>query len=739
MSSLVEVNPFPLAEPPSDGRLPESPDRRETSLLALAWRSRWLLLLTMIAGGGAAWALLERVTPLYTSESRIYVERNLPGLFDDQTQAAYSINYLYTQAELIRSTAVLAAAADDPENANLESFRGVDNPVALLRKCIQVSVGVNDEIINVRAELPHAQDAAQLVNSVVERYIESFVEQRKNSAADVLTNLRDDKRRHDEELDERRAALADFHQQHPELAVQVSDDNVVTLRFAALSEELNAAEFELLEAKTRYHRVQKMYEAPSQRSHLLEMAGSDRQAPRDVELQRQVQQLEQALVDQRARWGEGHPRVQMLKDSLTKLETELRAAQQSIVENYVESLRQDYELLDHKRNELQAAYDRQFEAATRVSSLMVQLKSLEEAHARTEKMCDILDELIKEVNLSEKYDSLQVSILEAAGTPTEPSYPRRPQFLGIGVLLGGVLGLGLAWLRDLVDHRLRSVDEVAEVLQLPVLGVLPYLGASRDSSYMGRLVDHAPRSAIAEAMRTLRTALHFGLAGQDAKVIAVTSPSPGDGKSTVASNLAIAMAQADQKVLLVDADLRKPTQHVVFEVPAAIGLVSVLSERRPASDAIVPSGVESLDLLPCGPLPSNPVELLNNGYFAELLAELKGRYDKIIIDSPPVMPVADARVIAAVSDATLLVLRAERSARRLSLAARNELWRVRATRLGVVVNGVPTSRHSSYGYGEFDQYGYGGDRAEELSAARRKKSRALPAPQATPAAAGNEM
>jgi capsular exopolysaccharide synthesis family protein len=227
------------------------------------------------------------------------------------------------------------------------------------------------------------------------------------------------------------------------------------------------------------------------------------------------------------------------------------------------------------------------------------------------------------------------------------------------------------------------------------------------------------------------------------KVIAVTSPVPGDGKSTMASNLAIAMAQADQRVLLIDADLRKPTQHLIFNASAEKGLASVLGARLPVSEAIVPSGVPSLDLLPCGPLPANPVELLNNGYFSELLETLKGRYDKILIDSPPVMPVADARVIAAISDATLLVLRAERSTRRMSLGARNELWRVRATRLGVVLNGVPQRKRGAYSYGESYGYGYGYGQGygayaavEEspTTALSRKKSRALIPATATAAA-----
>src|SRR4029077_2843787 len=150
------------------------------------------------------------------------------------------------------------------------------------------------------------------------------------------------------------------------------------------------------------------------------------------------------------------------------------------------------------------------------------------------------------------------------------------------------------------------------------------------------------------------------------------------------------------------------------------GLGSVLAERHPVEEAIIPAVVDSLDLLPCGPCPANPVELLNNGFFAELLESLKGRYDKIVIDSPPVMPVADARVIAAMTDATILVLRAEHSTRRLSIAARNELWRVRAPRLGLVVNRVPTGKQDSYNYGYsstgYDSYpAYGGALTDQRS------------------------
>ncbi|MFO0789222.1 MAG: polysaccharide biosynthesis tyrosine autokinase [Pirellulales bacterium] len=710
MSSLVEVEPLSLAKP--EASLPQTggqtPDRaepqRETNLLHLVWKGRWLILFCMLLGAGAAWAVLQRATPLYKSMSRIYVERALPQVLTTELQSAQSASYLYTQAELIRSTPVLAAAAQSPDCAKIESFRGVDNPVALLQKCITVTVGQQDDIINVAGELPNAADSAAVVRAVVEAYISKYAENRRSNTVEVLKILRSEKTRRDDELELRRKELADFRKANPALALQVDKENIVTRRFAKLSEQLNQTEIELLEARARYQRTKELFAQPSERMRLLETASKQSTATRDVDLENLIRQVEQQLAAERAQWGEGHPRVRLLRESATELRKRLKQQQEAILTAYLDGLRQEFEILEQKQKELRTEYDHQFQSATELGTAALQLAALEEAYKRCEEQCDIFDSRIKQVNLSEDASAkLNVNILEAASIPVLPSYPIPSRFLILGILGGGMVGFGLTWVRNLLDHRLKTVDEISSVLQLPVLGALPYFGDPHDKSPTGRLVMLTPRSPAAEAVRTLRTALHFGFAGRDGvKAIVVTSPAPGDGKSTVASNLAIAMAQADQRVLLIDADLRKPTQHLIHEVSAERGLATVLTERRPVAEAIIPHVLDNLDLLPCGKLPNNPVELLNNGFFAELLEKLRDRYDRVIIDAPPVVPLADSRVIAALADATLLVLRAEQSTRRIALAARDELWRVRATRIGVVVNGVPM-RHTAYGYG----YGYG--------------------------------
>ncbi|QDS96944.1 polysaccharide biosynthesis tyrosine autokinase [Adhaeretor mobilis] len=763
MSSLVEYeDDYSLDADPQPNAGKGDDSALQTNLLSIAWQARWLLLLTVLLGVGCAWLYLQRVVPRYTSVSRIYVERSLPQIFASDAQRGTSSSYLYTQAELITSTPVLAAAANAPESSQLETFRSTDNPIGLLKKNLSVQVGKNDDIINVMIELPSAEDAAQIVNSVVDAYISKYAEERRTDTVEVLNILRNEKQRRDAELEQRIEALEKFRGQNAALAVQVGEENVITKRFAALASELDRVELALLDSKARHNRTQQMLESPSLRPFLLELASGQQSVAQDislenrlqVDLEKQIQDIQLQIDALRATWGDGHTRVKLALQSKAAMEERLakqleatEERKKAIVSAYVETVSQEHQLLEQKREELQRSYDKQFKLAMQVNSQAAKLTTLENSLARTVRDVDRVDEQIKGINLTEDVGAMNVSIMEVARASSEPTYPIPARFLAIGALLGGLTGFGLAWLRDLMDHRLKSIEEIAATLQLPVLGALPLSAGKDDRHETGRVVLTHPRSMAAESFRTLRTAIHFGLTRDDAKVIAITSPSPGDGKSVVASNLALTMAQADQRVLLIDADMRKPKQHEVFEIQVEHGLSSVLAERRPADEVIQRTEVDTLDLLPCGSRPTNPVELLNNGYFSELLHELQQKYDKIVIDSPPVMPVADARVISAQTDATILVLRADCSTRRMSVAARDELWRVRAQRIGIVVNAVPGRKQANYsqGYG----YGYGnyghssgtygdlayGEPEPPVDISRRKKSRArsqqLPSPEAT--------
>jgi capsular exopolysaccharide synthesis family protein len=276
-----------------------------------------------------------------------------------------------------------------------------------------------------------------------------------------------------------------------------------------------------------------------------------------------------------------------------------------------------------------------------------------------------------------------------------------------------MLGLGLALLQDWMDQRLRSVEEIASLMDVPVLGLVPSMPPRLTRSERGTSVQLQPRSSVAEAYRTLRTAIYFGGSSSRTRSVLITSPSPGDGKSTVVSNLAIAMAQAGERVLIIDADCRRPTQHQIFGVSNEAGLSTILLGETTPAQAIQSTSVTNLLILPCGPLPANPAEVINSMEFSDLLEALASQYDRVLLDAPPVIPVTDARILAASCDATIVVIRADKSNRKLSVHTVDSLRSVGAAVLGVVVNDVSNKRgrYGSYYYANYGGYHshYGSD------------------------------
>jgi capsular exopolysaccharide synthesis family protein len=295
-----------------------------------------------------------------------------------------------------------------------------------------------------------------------------------------------------------------------------------------------------------------------------------------------------------------------------------------------------------------------------------------------------------------------VQLLEPARAGETPVKPNKPLVLGIGLMLGCVLGMGLAMLRDVQDCRVRRPEEILPLLGTPVLAMIPRINARLSPLTRGQIVRYDARSAVAEAYRSVRTALHLGTAGK-AKTILIASPTEGDGKSITASNLAIAFAHAGERTLIIDCDLREPVQHLIFENDGRVGLSSVMAGEARLQDAIKGTHVTGLHVLACGPVPVNPSEMLTSKRFAQLMQALGATFDRIIIDSPPLMSFTDGQLLAAAADVTLLVLRMNQSMRQVGQMAMDALAKVGANVLGTVANDVASVRVSRK-YGGAWQY-----------------------------------
>ena len=232
---------------------------------------------------------------------------------------------------------------------------------------------------------------------------------------------------------------------------------------------------------------------------------------------------------------------------------------------------------------------------------------------------------------------------------------------------------------------------------------------------LGQIVELDPHSEVAEAMRAVRTSLTFGVPMEQSRSILVTSPEPGDGKSTVAANLAIALANAGKRVLLVDGDLRNSTLHEFFGISNQYGFADILSDKEPVHTAVIKCSIARLGLLPGGPTPMAPSELLNDPAFGEMLQEVYRQYDHVVIDSPPVLRVDDARIMAATCDCTLLVARAEKTSHGNLREAASRLADVGAFVAGVVLN-------ASQGGSQYGRYGRYGESKTAAANEEQKKS-----------------
>jgi capsular exopolysaccharide synthesis family protein len=292
------------------------------------------------------------------------------------------------------------------------------------------------------------------------------------------------------------------------------------------------------------------------------------------------------------------------------------------------------------------------------------------------------------------------------------SWPILPLILSIGGLLGLLGGFALGCLVELADKTFHNPDEIVKQLNVPLIGHIPVIGQSKRYLVENSLIEpvvcsfHRPKSQVSEAFRAVRTSLFFNTQGKQHSVIQVTSPTPGDGKSTLAANLAVSIAQSGKRVLLVDADMRRPRQSTMFGITSKTGFATVLTGESDWHDVLYDSPeIEGLTVMPCGTKPHNPAELSSSPQVKELIAELRQEFDFVIIDTPPLLAVTDACPIAARVDGVILCIRIKKNVRVSAERATEMLANLGANCIGLVVNGV--GAQSGYG----SQYTYGAYRA----------------------------
>ena len=577
------------------------------------------------------------------------------------------------------------------------------------------------DIVEVRFTTPDPALSALLTAAHTQAYLDSNEEARRGNdvtAQEFLGRQLEEARK---QVEGAEAALSRFATEHASVAVN-EEQKTVGQRITDLSSQLTKAEGARVALQTRYEFLTR--KAPGDLlASFLDRPG--------------IQKLHLALLDLRAeragldgRLGPNHPQSQELRRQQAEIEEQLRAE----VTQEVEAVRSRYDAARLAEEELRRKLDRLGAKAIELRDLGTRYQLLknnvETAHALH---ASLLKQRM-ETGVNAELVASNVRVIERAEVPFRPSKPNVPLNLTLGVLAGLMLGVGAAFSCEYFDQSVKSTQDVEDLLLLPTLATIPNFEQARRATVRGAHVRRLPTSSdgngaarngngttdaldgqsdlvllrepwsqVAEAFRSLRTAVLFTARGAPPKVVVVTSAVAAEGKTVGSLNLATALAEAGSRVLLLEADLRHPRCHRTLGVDAARGLASVLAGQEELESVIHSLEAPRLSFIPAGAVPPNPAELMSSARMREIVASLRSRYDFVIIDTPPVLPVTDAVVLAREADAVVLVVRGHGTPSGLVREARDRLLMTGAPLLGVVVNDVDLNWGDLYLYDNYYQ------------------------------------
>ncbi len=679
-------------------------------------------------------------TKIYRVSATIQVDPNPPRPLGKDVQTVVDMGagdwfatreYLETQYKIIQSRRIATAVVQRLDlnhdgafiaNEAARPMRAseavtVDVAVDALRSRLTVEPVKDSRLANVRYEDASPERAQRVLSAIIDTYISQNLDDTLlsvNSAVEWLGGQLDKLKT---DLDSSEMALHEFKEQKNVLALEV-DDQSNTLR-----EQLRQLSAALTVARARHN------ELAAKHNELVKVPSDDPQNLSAPELLTNPlliglrQRYEDAVRERDEQLGKGKGRNHVDVRTADAAVTAARAAVLAEVRNVKGAA--DHELAAAEKQEggLQALLAEAQRRALEVSLLEIQYNSLRRARQNNEKLYSMVLERTKETDLQRMLRVNNIRVLDPPDLPLTPVKPKLAIMIALAILGGMAAGLGVAVSLVALDRTIKTPDDLEAELGVTCLGILPALDESKGYGYgskrrrgrarpAGKLtpelvVHEAPMSNVAEAARAVRTNLMFMSADDPIRALLVTSASPSEGKTTVACCMAIAIADAGHRTLLVDCDLRRPRIHRVFGKTGDEGLTTVLLDASALDRVIQSTEIPNLSILAAGPLAPNPADLMHSERFRALIAELRNRYDRVIFDSSPVSPVTDATILSAYVDATMLVVRAFVTKKDLARRTLRSIADVGSNIAGVVLNAVDFTRHEYRYASYYGRYGYG--------------------------------
>ncbi len=690
------------------------------NVLSLIRRNRWLIAAIIGLALVAAIAATMLDTPRYTASASVQINDQSEQVLGEDLDAQSEVNkatdverFLNTQIEILRSRGLAQRVARRLDlSANERFYAAMELPlpgkevpqaarreelIELLQTNMAANLPRNSRIVTISFSSTDPAMSATIANTFADEFIQANLQRRFDSSAYARTFI-------GEQLEEARVRLENSEREVNAYArnaglirmrdvtsdregANSSSSSVTTSSLMQINEAANRAKAERIAAEGRWRAEQATPLFASQ---------AVLSNPTVQDLMTRRAELDGELKKNRERYLDDHPTVLQGEAQLATVNQQLS----QVAANVRDSIRAQYVASQAAEQRLVSQVEQLQGATLAEQDRAVRYNTLAREADTNRSLYDGLLQRFRELNAAAGIANSNLAIIDRADPPLDPSSPSLPKNLVIALALSLVLATIVVFLRDQLDDAIRIPEDVEEKVQLPLLGIIPNAGASSPAE---ELAD--PKSAIAEAYGSLRGALLYSTRQGLPRLMLVTSAQPTEGKSTTAFAIASGFARMGRKVLLIDADMRRPSVHGRIGHDNRRGLSSLLVSQDPAASAVVGTEIPSLFVLPSGPIPPSPTELLTSPRMAALLEEFLSQYDVVMCDSPPVLGLADAPALSALVDGVVFVIEADRGRRGALKTALKRLRAVNAVLLGAVLTKFDPDK-SGNRYSEYYGYSY---------------------------------
>jgi len=691
----------------------------------------WLVALSFVIALGVMVVMLVREVPVYRATANLLLTEGITlPVQERDVQYVSGADAVQTQIRLMNSASVMNRARERlgrPATDIRDLLVGVNINVLWRTSILTVTITAYDPVF-----------AAEYANAIADAYLDFKAEERMNTSQATVISLTQQANRIRDELQRAEARIAAFERENRIVAISergnIAAENLAELssRAAALRTEKMLLESQQpLLAEASDEVVLQTLALPaspmfsSSRPSLAAMGGDDGAAqqsgnneiilgrgpeamiemgiitrPSWTDLSREKARLESELTEMRKRYRDAHPRVREALDRMAEVDRELEVELQFAMRDFYAKL----ESLDIQYQAARRAELLWEDEAIEVDRKAKEYTALQRTATRLQSLYNTVFNRLKEVDITIGIESQTVQIIQRATPPGAPSSPRQVRSLFLAALIGIGVGLGLVFLLEFIDDSLRYPEEVTNHLKLNFFGVIPAANWDPDDLRSHLLSNFDQKSGLSEAYRNVRSAFLFSGHRDETRCVVVTSAVPKEGKTTTCLNIAVSMAQAGQRVLLVDADMRRGELHKFFGLEGGRGLADLLVGQAKPEAVIQRTGIPNLDLIATGPFPPNPAELSLRPELHAFLDYARRTYDQVFFDCPPVMAVSESGILASQLDGVIFVVWAGQTSRKLSQLAVNVLRERGARMLGCVLNNLEFGRVGYYYYSTY--YGY---------------------------------